>query len=126
MKDFELALVRSSQLERCGWLICFLSMLTQTSAIISFPSYNILLGFWAAYWYEYNTHILRVLLIIVLKIILIIRFLAHLLEVAKRLSGSYVFQFYPLFLMLFSVSYILLMKLHIQWFFLLVYFLISF
>lgn len=45
----ELALTRASQLERCGWLICFLSMLTQVSALKSFPAYNIVLGFWAAF-----------------------------------------------------------------------------
>ena len=49
MKDMELALARGSQLERCGWLVCFLGMLTQVSALTSFPSYNIVLGFWAAY-----------------------------------------------------------------------------
>lgn len=49
MKDFEVALARGSQLERCGWLICFLGMLTQISASPSFPAYNVVLGFWASY-----------------------------------------------------------------------------
>ena len=49
MKDMELAVARGSQLERCGWLVCFLGMLTQVSALTSFPAYNIVLGFWAAY-----------------------------------------------------------------------------
>jgi hypothetical protein len=50
MKDFEVAMARASQLERVGWAICFFGMLTQISAYTAFPSYNIVLGFWAVYW----------------------------------------------------------------------------
>ncbi len=52
MKDSEIAILRASQLERIGWIICFFGMLTQVSAYTSFPSYNVVLGFWAVYWYE--------------------------------------------------------------------------
>jgi len=36
-------------LERAGWLQVLLGMLTQMSAEVSFPSYNIVLGFWATF-----------------------------------------------------------------------------
>ena len=49
IKDNELALSRASQLERMAWGILFLSMLTTVSSEQSFPPYNIVLGFWAAF-----------------------------------------------------------------------------
>lgn len=39
----------SRRLEKCGMLQLVLSFLTQVSGDLSFPSYNILLGFWCCY-----------------------------------------------------------------------------
>jgi hypothetical protein len=37
------------QLERASWALVGISMLTQVSSKVSFPSYNIALGFWGLY-----------------------------------------------------------------------------
>ncbi len=47
--DSEIIHKRCSKLERIGWIICLIGMVTQMNADYAFPSYNILLGFWAVY-----------------------------------------------------------------------------
>ena len=39
----------SSYVERTAWLQVFFGLLTQMSAEYSFPSYNVVLGFWGVY-----------------------------------------------------------------------------
>ena len=49
IKEGDVLVVRGTQLEKFGWMILLLSLLTASSSEISFPSYNVVLGFWATF-----------------------------------------------------------------------------
>uniref|UniRef100_A0A7S1U1Y2 Uncharacterized protein n=1 Tax=Phaeomonas parva TaxID=124430 RepID=A0A7S1U1Y2_9STRA len=68
----------SRRLEKCGLGQLVLSFLTQVSGEISFPSYNILLGFWCCYcaWTKNVRGIFAFVCLTLLSIILDIAFMA--------------------------------------------------
>ena len=99
-------------LERCGWALVVLGMLSQVSLDVSFPMYNVAIGFWMVYCaYSSGSHnpLFGLIGLTILSIVLDVIFTALVAteQIDTRRSGNVVWVLMPFLLILkfFSILY---------------------